>query len=58
MDTFLPPIEQPAGLVMKLAYFFTRKRFGKVLMPLKVHSARLPLGCFMEKYLRLIKSCS
>jgi len=44
MDTFLAPIENPKGLVMKLAYYFTRKQFGKVLTPLKVHSARLPLG--------------
>jgi alkylhydroperoxidase family enzyme len=44
MDTFLPPIEKPVGLLMKLAYYFTRRRFGKVLTPLKVHSARLPLG--------------
>jgi len=42
MDTFLAPIEKPSSLVMKLAYFFTRKQFGKVLTPLKVHSARLP----------------
>lgn len=44
MDTFLPPIERPKGLVMKLAYYFTRRQFGKVLTPLKVHSARLPIG--------------
>jgi alkylhydroperoxidase family enzyme len=44
MDTFLAPIERPMGLMMKLAYFFTRRQFGKVLTPLKVHSARLPLG--------------
>jgi alkylhydroperoxidase family enzyme len=44
MDTFLSPIEKPKGLMMKLAYFFTRRQFGKVLTPLKVHSARLPLG--------------
>src|SRR5262247_4182627 len=42
MDTFLPPIEHPHGLIMKLAYYFTRRQFGKVLTPLKVHSARLP----------------
>jgi len=29
---------------MKLAYYFTRRQFGKVLTPLKVHSARLPLA--------------
>jgi alkylhydroperoxidase family enzyme len=42
MDTFLRPIEKPEGLIMKLAYYFTRRQFGKVLTPLKVHSARLP----------------
>ena len=44
MDTFLPPIENPKGLMMKLVYYFTRKQFGKVLTPLKVHSARLPIS--------------
>lgn len=39
---FLPPIDKPAGIFMKLAYFFTKKKFGKVISPLKVHSARLP----------------
>ena len=43
-DTFLPPIEKPKGLLMKLAYYFTRRQFGKVLTPLKVHSARLPIA--------------
>lgn len=57
MDTFLPPIEQPRGLVMKLAYYFTRRQFGKVLTPLKVHSARLPIafGQFYAKIGRLDK---
>jgi len=51
MDTFLPPIEKPKGLMMKLAYYFTRRQFGKVLTPLKVHSARLPaaFGLFYAK---------
>jgi len=31
MNTFLPPIEHPHGLMMKLAYYFTRKQFGKGL---------------------------
>jgi hypothetical protein len=44
MDTFLAPIEKPHGLMMKLAYFFTKRQFGKVLTPIKVHSARLPVG--------------
>lgn len=57
MDTFLSPIEKPAGLMMKIAYFFTRKQFGKVLMPLKVHSARLPaaFGMFYGKVSQLDK---
>jgi alkylhydroperoxidase family enzyme len=50
-DPFLPPIEKPRGLIMKLAYYFTRRQFGRVLTPLKVHSARLPVafGLFYTK---------
>jgi alkylhydroperoxidase family enzyme len=57
MDTYLPPIEKPKGLMMKLAYYFTRRQFGKVLTPLKVHSARLPLafGLFYTKIGKLDK---
>jgi alkylhydroperoxidase family enzyme len=57
MDTFLSPIEKPKGLMMKLAYAMTRRRFGKVLTPLKVHSARLPLafGLFYAKIGKLDK---
>ncbi|MBO9730669.1 MAG: carboxymuconolactone decarboxylase family protein [Chitinophaga sp.] len=57
MDTFLSPIEKPAGLMMKIAYFFTRRQFGKVLMPLKVHSVRLPaaFGMFYGKVSQLDK---
>jgi alkylhydroperoxidase family enzyme len=56
-DTFLPAIEKPAGLLMKLVYYFTRREFGKVLTPLKVHSARLPLsfGLFYAKISKLDK---
>ncbi len=56
-DTFLPPIEEPHGLIMKLAYYFTRRQFGKVLTPLKVHSARLPpgFGLFYTKIGKLDK---
>src|SRR4029453_13749012 len=51
MNAFLSPIEKPRGLVKKLAYYFTRKQFGKVLTPVKVHSARLPaaFGLFYAK---------
>ncbi len=56
-DTFLPPIEKPKGLIMKLAYYFTRRQFGKVLTPLRVHSARLPpaFGLFYAKIGKLDK---
>jgi alkylhydroperoxidase family enzyme len=55
MHTFLPPIEKPKGLLMKLAYAMTRQQFGKVLTPLKVHSVRLPLafGLFYSKVNKL-----
>ena len=57
MDTFLPPIERPKGLIMKLAYYFTRRQFGKVLTPLKVHSVRMPpaFGLFYAKIGKLDK---
>jgi hypothetical protein len=57
LDTFLPPIEKPRGLMMKLAYYFTRRQFGKVLTPLKVHSARLPaaFGLFYARIGKLDK---
>lgn len=57
MDTFLPPIEKPQGLMLKLAYHFTRRQFGKVITPLKVHSARLPsaFGMFYAKISKLDK---
>ena len=56
-DTFLRPIEKPKGFMMKLAYYFTRQQFGKVLTPLKVHSARLPaaFGLFYTKIGKLDK---
>jgi alkylhydroperoxidase family enzyme len=57
IDTFLPPVEKPRGLIMKLAYHFTRRQYGKVLTPLKVHSARLPsaFGLFYAKISELDK---
>jgi len=57
MNAFLPPIEKPQGLIMKLVYYFTHLQFGKVLTPLKVHSARLPpaFGLFYTKIAKLDK---
>jgi alkylhydroperoxidase family enzyme len=56
-DTFLPPIEKPDSLIMKMVFYFTRKQFGKVLAPLSVHSARLPnaFGMFYGKVSQLDK---
>jgi alkylhydroperoxidase family enzyme len=41
---FLPPIEKPRGLMLKLVYAMSRRQFGKVMTPLKVFMARMPLG--------------
>jgi alkylhydroperoxidase family enzyme len=57
MDTFLPPIEKPQGLMMKLVYAMSRRQFGKVLSPLSVFCARMPLafGMFFAKIGKLDK---
>src|SRR5882757_1628072 len=56
-EPFLAPIEEPKGLTMKLAYYFTRIRFGRVLTPVKVHAARMPIafGMFAGKISALDK---
>lgn len=52
---FLPPIEKPQGFVMKLVYGFSKRQFGKVLTPIKVFAARMPLafGMFYGKISKL-----
>lgn len=58
MDTpFLVPIEKPKGLLWKFIYYLTRKRFGKVITPMKVMAVRLPLsfGSFAGKIAQLDK---
>jgi alkylhydroperoxidase family enzyme len=58
MDSpFLLPVEQPKGLLWKLLYAWTRKRYGKVIMPLKVMAARMPIafGSFSGKISQLDK---
>jgi alkylhydroperoxidase family enzyme len=57
VETYLPPIENPDGLMMKLVYATTRRQFGKVLTPLKVFCARMPLafGVFYGKISKLDK---
>jgi alkylhydroperoxidase family enzyme len=48
MDTFLPPIEEPRRLIMKLVYAMTRRQFGKVETALLIreHVARLNVCLF------------
>jgi alkylhydroperoxidase family enzyme len=57
MDTFLPPIEKPKGLMKKLAYAMSRRQFGKVPTPVKVVYARMPtaFGMFVGKIAQLDK---
>ena len=38
----LQPVENPSGLMMKFAYWMTARRFGKVITPMKVVTARVP----------------
>ena len=57
MATFLPPIENPGSPLLKVVYAMSRSQFGKVLTPLKVVYARLPLafGMFISKIAKLDK---
>jgi alkylhydroperoxidase family enzyme len=57
MGTYLPPIENPQGMMMKLVYSMSKRQFGKVMMPLKVFVARMPLafGMFVSKIAKLDK---
>lgn len=43
-DTFLPPIENPKNLIMKVLYALMRRQFGTVITPLRVFSVRMPLA--------------
>lgn len=38
----LKPIEKPKGVTMRIAFWMTRRQFGKVMTPMKVVIARLP----------------
>lgn len=38
----LQPIEKPTGLHMRLAFWFMRRQFGKVMTPLRVVATRMP----------------
>ncbi len=57
MATYLPPVERPQGLLIKVVYLFTRRMFGKVPTGTKVFTARLPAGLlsFYSRTYRLDK---
>lgn len=56
-EPFLPPIEKPRGLLLRLLYSMSRRQFGKVMTPFKVFVARMPLafGQFIGKIGQLDK---
>lgn len=47
MASYLPRIERPRGLLLKIAYFVMRRQLGKVPTPIAVFSARMPLAFFL-----------
>lgn len=57
MGTFLSPIENPSSPILKMVYGMSRRQFGKVMTPLKVFVARMPLafGMFSGKISKLDK---
>ena len=57
MATYLPPIEKPKGLMLKVLYRLLRRQFGKVPSWLSVFSARMPIGftSWMGKVYKLNK---
>ncbi len=52
MTSYLPPIEKPRGLRLKLIYFFSRRQAGKVITPITTFAARMPFP-FMAFYGKL-----
>jgi alkylhydroperoxidase family enzyme len=54
MGTYLPPIDKPRGVYLKLAFFFVRRQFGKVMTSMRVFAARMPTA-FMSYYYKMSK---
>jgi alkylhydroperoxidase family enzyme len=54
MTPYLSPIERPRGLLLKLMYFFSERKIGKVPTPIKVFSARMP-AAFTSFYGKISK---
>lgn len=51
-EPFLAPIENPVDPAMKQVYNWYEKALGKVISPVRVHSARLPPG-FVQFYAKV-----
>ncbi len=51
-EPYLAPVARPKGLLLRLAYAFTKRQFGKVPGPLSVFSARMP-GTFTRFYMKV-----
>ena len=54
MAPYLPPVERPRGLLLRLISFFMRRQLGqvqfeKLMTPIAVHSARMP-AAFLSFY--------
>lgn len=43
----LKPIENPSNILVKIAYWWSKREFGKVIMPMKVIYARQPKLMFL-----------
>jgi alkylhydroperoxidase family enzyme len=54
VDPYLPPIDRPRGLYLKLVYFFSRRQLGTVMTSIRVFAARMPTA-FMSYYYKLTK---
>jgi alkylhydroperoxidase family enzyme len=52
VTAYLPPIEHPRGLRLKLIYFFSRRQAGQVITPITTFAARMPFP-FMSFYGKL-----
>ena len=57
METYLPPIERPQSVMMKMVYALSRRQVGKVITPLSVFAVRMPsaFGTFYGKVSKLDK---
>lgn len=57
METYLPPIEKPQSVTMKMVYALSRRQVGKVITPLSVFAVRMPsaFGTFYGKVSKLDK---